>query len=110
VRVILDRRRKGPDGEKLAPEAYVFGDDTGRLMSRERLCSRWRDVCAKAGVIDLHLHDLRAEFASRAVECGMTVLEVRDALGHSSITMTDTYLRSRIDTLDKGSGSCTVAT
>jgi hypothetical protein len=29
---------------------------------------------------------------------------VRDALGHSSITMTDTYLRSRIDTLDKAFG------
>jgi hypothetical protein len=29
---------------------------------------------------------------------------VRDALGHSSITMTDTYLQSRIDRLDKAFG------
>src|SRR5262245_35744281 len=33
---VLDRHRKAPDGNDLLTDAYVFGDDTGRLMSRER--------------------------------------------------------------------------
>ena len=55
----------------------------------------WRRVWARAKVADLHLHDLRAEFASQLSEANVPVEQVRDALGHSSITMTNTYLRSR---------------
>jgi integrase len=78
----------------------VFGDDTGRVLSRERLCERWRRVCATAGVQGLHLHDLRGEFASRMAESGVPTHLVRDSLGHASLTMTSTYLRSRTDSLD----------
>ncbi len=97
---ILDRRRVGPDGEKLPTDAYVFGDDIGRVISTERLCERWRKVCAAAKVEGLHLHDLRAEFASQLSESKVPVEQVRDALGHSSITMTNTYLRSRASLKD----------
>jgi integrase len=97
---VLDRRRKAPDGTDLPADAYVFGDDTGRLMTRERLCERWRDVCAKAKVVGLHLHDLRGEFASMMAESGVPTHLVRDTLGHSSLTMTNTYLRSRTNSLD----------
>jgi integrase len=99
VQKVLDARRKGPDGEDLALTAHVFGDDTDRQLSRENLCGRWRDVCAKANVKDLHLHDLRAEFGSRLVESGVPMHEVRDALGHSNVVMTSTYLRTRTDSL-----------
>ena len=46
-------------------------------------------------VEDLHLHDLRAELASQLSESKVPLEQVRDALGHSSITMTNAYLRSR---------------
>lgn len=92
---ILDRRKKGPDGAELALHTYVFGDETGEPRSKERLCGMWRRVCARAKVYDLHLHDLRAEFASQLSEAKVPVDQVRDALGHSSITMTNAYLRSR---------------
>jgi integrase len=98
---ILDRRRLAPDGTKLSSESFVFGDDTGRQISRERLNTRWRAVCKSAGVKDLHLHDLRAEAASQLSESGATTEQVRDALGHSSITMTNNYLRSRARGLHK---------
>jgi integrase len=81
---VLTRRRKGPDGNDLPADAYVFGDDTGRVLSRERLCERWRRVCATAGVQGLHLHDLRGEFASRMAESGVPTHLVRDSLGHAS--------------------------
>ena len=91
---ILDRRRAGPDGAALPGTAYVFGNETGEVFSKERLCAMWRRVCEAAKVHDLHLHDLRAEFASQLSESKVSVEQVRDALGHSNISMTNTYLRS----------------
>jgi len=81
-----------PDGNELLPTAY---DDTGLLISKERLREKWRRVCAAAKVEDLHVHDLRAEFASQLSESKVPVEQVRDARGHRSITMTNTCLRSR---------------
>ena len=100
VQRVLDRRRKGPDGNDLPLDAYVFGDDTGRVVSRERLCERWRVTCQAANVENLHLHDLRGEFGSRLAESGVPVHQVRDALGHANISMTSRYLRSRTDSLE----------
>jgi integrase/recombinase XerD len=90
LKTILDRRT----GD------YPFGDEQGRMLSRERLCERWRDVCKRANVVNLHLHDLRAEFGSRLCESDVPLHIVRDALGHSNVSMTSTYLRSRTDSLD----------
>jgi integrase len=100
LRAVLEARRKAPDGSDLPADAFVFGDDTGRLITRERLCERWRVVCGAAKVVGLHLHDLRGEFASMMAESGVPTHLVRDTLGHSSLTMTNTYLRSRTDSLD----------
>jgi integrase/recombinase XerD len=79
---------------------YVFADERGRMCSRERLCEKWRAVCKLANVVDLHLHDLRAEFGSRMLEAAVPLHLVRDALGHANVSMTSTYLRSRVDSLD----------
>ena len=51
----------------------------------------WRATCATANVDDLHFHDLRREFGSRFLEAGNDVY-MRDVLGHTSVTMTNTYL------------------
>ena len=79
----------------------VFGNEVGDIVSKGRLCRLWRDVCAAAKVRDLHLHDLRAEFASTLAESKVSVEQVRDALGHSSISMTNTYLRSHTKAMTK---------
>ena len=41
--------------------------------------------------INLHWHDLRHEYASRLVERGVPLAQVRDLLGHASITTTERY-------------------
>ena len=46
------------------------------------------------GKIDLHLHDLRHEAASRWLEAGVPLHHVRALLGHSNIATTDTYLNA----------------
>ena len=49
-------------------------------------------ACRKAlREIDLHWHDLRHEYASRLVEKGVPLSQVRDLLGHASITTTERY-------------------
>ncbi len=41
--------------------------------------------------INLHWHDLRHEYASWLVEQGVPLSQVRDLLGHASITTTERY-------------------
>ncbi|HXT69382.1 MAG TPA: site-specific integrase [Vicinamibacterales bacterium] len=101
LRAILDRRRIGPDGGRLSDSAFVFGNETGEEVTRRRLCGLWLDTCKRAKVVNLHLHDLRGEAGSQLLEAGVPIHEVRDALGHSSTTMTSTYLRTRTNSLQK---------
>ena len=101
LKKILDRRKGGPDGHDLPSDAHVFGHETGDEMHRRRLCALWLDTCARAKVKNLHLHDLRGEAGSQLLEAGVPIHEVRDILGHSSTTMTSTYLRTRSDSLVK---------
>ena len=93
---ILNRRKVGPDGQELGPDRYVFGNETGEFVGRRRLCGLWLATCERAKVKNLHLHDLRREHATQLSEAGVPVDVIRDQLGHSNITMTNTYLgRSR---------------
>jgi site-specific recombinase XerC len=100
VKEVLDRRRKGPDGDNLPDDAYVFGTETGEQIARKTLCERWRTACDAAGVVNLHLHDLRAEFGSRLADAGVPLHLIRDSLGHSNVQITSTYLRTRVDSLE----------
>lgn len=49
--------------------------------------------------INLHCHDLRHEYASRLVECGVPLARVRDLLGHVSILTTERYDNERMEAL-----------
>lgn len=70
----------------------MFGNAVGELVSREKAGELWRATCKAAKVADLTMHDLRRTFGSRFLEAGNDVHAVRDVLGHSSVTMTNTYL------------------
>ena len=74
----------------------MFGNETGELVSRRRLCALWLATLERAKVKNLHLHDLRSEHATQMSESGASVADIGDQLGHSNITMTNTCLgRSR---------------
>ena len=92
LRAVLKMRRTDPTGQPLQPDAYVFGNAV-----RERLTSiktAWRNTCRRAGIEDLHFHDLRREFACRLMESSADLHDVRDFLGHANITTTSRYVRS----------------
>jgi integrase len=61
----------------------------------------WLATLERAKVKDLHLHDLRREHATQMAEAGASVTDIRDQLGHSNITMTNTYLGRSRDRLAK---------
>ena len=108
------------DGEKKPNDALVFSDEIGEPVGRFR--TAWITAVAKAhGIkpewkaygwraltpecneefrrIDLHWHDLRREHASRLVEKGVPLAQVRDLLGHASITTTERYDNQKLENL-----------
>ncbi len=99
-------------GREHGVSAYVFGDETGgRVRSVRR---QWEDAVLRANghtptrkrvklaaearavlrSIDLHVHDLRREFASRLLESSADLHDVQMFLGHADITTTSRYLQS----------------
>jgi site-specific recombinase XerD len=52
------------------------------------------DSLAAPGDVRVHRHDLRASGASTADEMGARATAIRDALGHSTLAVTQIYLRS----------------
>ncbi len=112
---VLDLRRHAPDGARLGPDAYVFGNEVGERIGSVK--KAWQTAVLKAHVhtpqwvkgknnqlapeslagyraINLHFHDLRREFGSRVLESGSSLIEARDLLGHANISQTSTYLQS----------------
>src|SRR6266702_3075895 len=51
----------------------------------------FQNACKRAGLIDLHFHDLRHTFASQFVMSGGDLYILKEILGHKSITMTQRY-------------------
>ena len=92
LRAVLEMRRTDPVGQPLPPEAYVFGNAVGQR--RVTIKTAWRNTCRRAGIEDLHFHDLRREFASRLADSGSGLHDVQEFLGHANITTTSRYLRS----------------
>jgi hypothetical protein len=54
--------------------------------------------------INLHWHDLRHEYASRLVERGVPLSQVRDLLGHASIVTTERYDNHQLERLQVAPG------
>lgn len=57
-----------------------------RNLSRE-----WNKGKARAGITNLHWHDLRHTCATRLVAAGVDIAIVKEILGHSDIRVTDRY-------------------
>jgi len=72
------------------PDTYVSGDAIGRRIKSVR--RDWAAACAKAGLSDFQLRDLRHEAGSRFDEAGVPVNFVSRLLGHTNLTTTSRYL------------------
>ena len=83
--------RLDPAGEEYPATAHVFGEVGCRVKSVKRA---WMNACTRAGVADLHFHDLRHEAGSRLLEAGWPIHHVKEMLGHANVSQTSTYLNA----------------
>jgi site-specific recombinase XerD len=86
----LDRRQKLSPGARAAIFCTLAG---GRIDSSyvRRLLPR---LAAKAGIDRrVHAHGLRHTYAAELAREGTAINVIRDALGHTSLAVTDRYLR-----------------
>jgi integrase len=67
----------------------VFG------MTATTISQAFRRACRRAGLEDLHLHDLRHEATSRLFEKGLAVMEVALVTGHADVRMLARYTHLR---------------
>jgi len=70
-------------------DSLVWPSQTGReIVNIKR---RWKALCDQANVEDFRFHDCRHDFASRLVQSGVDLYQVKGLLGHQSITQTERY-------------------
>src|SRR5205085_1318826 len=113
LRAVIDWLRLDADGDEKPEEALIFSNEAGeplRLFHRtwvslvlraHGLTPTWAPRMNYQGLsdasqdafrrINLRWHDLRHEYASRLVEHGVPLAQVRDLLGHASIMTTERY-------------------
>jgi len=81
--------RAGYRAETCPASPWVFSRSSGERVA----CIRkgFEVACERAGIKDFVIHDLRHTCAAHLISAGVALAEVRDLLGHSTITMTERY-------------------
>lgn len=75
------------------PEGYIFLNREGNPLTVERTREFFRRYRRKAGLDEKFVvHSLRHSFATDLIERGATILEVKEAMGHSNIRSTMEYI------------------
>ena len=75
------------------PEGYMFLNEEGNPLTVERLRVFFRRYRRKAKISeDFIVHSLRHSFATKLVEEGVPLVQVKELLGHSCIRSTMTYV------------------
>jgi integrase len=83
----------------------VFANKVGGRFLEIR--GGFKNACERAGISDLHFHDLRHTFASHWMMAGGDLYVLKSILGHKSIVMTQRYAhlspefkRAAVDRMD----------
>ena len=91
---------------RAAGSEFVFTNAAGGRLGW--LQHGFRKALVRAGLTDLHFHDLRHTFASQWMMAGGELYALKDILGHKSISMTQRYAhlspayrRSMVDRMEQ---------
>ena len=101
---ILVRRKKG------ATKEWVFPGRPGNKNPwMQRPHNVWTRILERAGIENVHPHDLRRTMGSWAAAGGESLLTIGKILGHTDLSSTQIYARLNLDAV-KGAVNKTVAT
>ena len=93
--------RLGRGASDASPFVCSWRPDREHLVfSRHTLRKRFRTACKALGqkrLMNLTIHHGRHTFISHALAGGRTLAEVRDAAGHSNVSITSGYLHVAVD-------------
>jgi integrase len=64
------------------------------LLGLDQVESQWKNAREKAGVVDLHFHDLRHEALSRMASKGLNLGELKAQSGHRTTSILANYLNA----------------
>lgn len=87
------KHRRVPLTNRAAAAAGYLGMQIrlGTMPSRAQLQRQFGKVAKRAGLADVVFHTMRHTCASRLVQRGASIYEVREWLGHSSVKVTERY-------------------
>ena len=82
-------------GEGTERIGHLLKKSTGAPYRYAGVRSAWVRACARAGIEDLNIHDMRGRAgADRKAEAGIEAAQ--DLLGHESVTMTEKYVKGKV--------------
>lgn len=78
---------------------WVFAGTKDAATTYKTARSVFAEACERAGLVDVRLHDLRRSVATNLAGSGVNAYTLRDVLGHSTLTMSNRYVRMAGDAL-----------
>jgi len=79
---------------------FVLGNANGKKLYPNYIRERFKDYIRKAELDEsLHFHHIRHAFTTQLLELGISIYEVQQILGHSSVTTTQIYSHMGVERL-----------
>jgi integrase len=81
----------------------ILCTNSGKSWKKRYFASEWQNACARAGIAQLHFHDLRGTSITILAQSGATVPEIAAITGHSLKTVTtilESYLSRTVELAD----------
>ncbi len=97
LKVVIDRILARKNSHKIRSSKLIVMDN-GQPMTSSMLRGRFDAAREAAGVkkADFQMRDLRAKAGTDKAESSGDILQARDQLGHTTVVMTENYIRKRI--------------
>jgi integrase len=106
VLAILNRRYDDQQPGKYVFPAKKCNSKTGHLTEPKK---SWATICAKAGLKDVRIHDLRRTMGSWQSLLGASMQVIGRSLGHKSMQSTEVYARLNDDPVRASMGKAITA-